>query len=166
MSKIADTKLSSVSFHNNLVARYYINNSWCQAVANTAHIAGWKTFIYFLCLITPEARSLYSRRQLLAPVNTWSLGCNSACGPMLSVVEAASGWRPSQHVCPVESTPHSPRESKQQALASSACLFVSTRCVFCMRQARRGHNAHQEHPSGTTTLNASRTIVDTIATLD
>ena len=110
--------------------------------------------------------TLYSRATIARARMHGRWDITRACGPMLSVVEAASGWRPSQHVCPVESTPHSPRESKQQALASSACLFVSTRRVFCMRQARRGHNAHQEHPSGTTTLNASRTIVDTIATLD
>ena len=35
MPKIADEQLRSVSFHNNLVAMYYIENSWCEAVPNT-----------------------------------------------------------------------------------------------------------------------------------
>ena len=37
MSQIADEKLQSVSFHDNLVAMYYmyIENSWCEAVPNT-----------------------------------------------------------------------------------------------------------------------------------
>ena len=35
MTKIADIKLWSVSFHNNLVAMYYIENSWCEAEPNT-----------------------------------------------------------------------------------------------------------------------------------
>ena len=65
MSKIADAKLLSVSFHNNLVARYYINNSWCQTVTNTALFAGWKTCIYFLCLITPEARSCTAQHRAM-----------------------------------------------------------------------------------------------------
>ena len=35
MSEIADEKLQTVSFHDNLVAMYYIENSWCEAVPNT-----------------------------------------------------------------------------------------------------------------------------------
>ena len=35
MSKIADEKLQSASFHDNLVAMYYIENSWCEDVPNT-----------------------------------------------------------------------------------------------------------------------------------
>ena len=35
MSKIADEKLQSASFHDDLVAMYYIENSWCEAVPNT-----------------------------------------------------------------------------------------------------------------------------------
>ena len=46
MSKKVDAYLLSVSFHNNIVARYYTNNSWCQTVANTALFAGWKTCIF------------------------------------------------------------------------------------------------------------------------
>ena len=38
--------------------------------------------------------------------------------------------------------------------------------VDLARAARRGHNAHLEHPSGTTTWNASHTMVETIATLN
>ena len=35
MSKIADEKLQSASFHDNLVAMYYIEISWCEAAPDT-----------------------------------------------------------------------------------------------------------------------------------
>ena len=35
MSKIAEEKLQSASFHDNLVSMYYIENSWCEDVPNT-----------------------------------------------------------------------------------------------------------------------------------
>ena len=35
ISEIADEKPQSGSFHDNLVAMYYIENSWCGAVQNT-----------------------------------------------------------------------------------------------------------------------------------
>ena len=34
MSETADEKLQSVSFHNNLVTMYYIENFWCEAEPN------------------------------------------------------------------------------------------------------------------------------------
>ena len=66
MAKIVDTKLLSVSFHNNLVARYCINNSWCQTVTNTALFAGWKTHAYicYACLLRKLAQSGVARSHL------------------------------------------------------------------------------------------------------
>ena len=33
--KVLNEKLQSASFHDNLVAMYYIENSWCEDVPNT-----------------------------------------------------------------------------------------------------------------------------------
>ena len=54
MSKIADEKLWSVSFHNHLVARYHIYNPWrnSSSSASSAHLGKMGKFL--ICLRTPD----------------------------------------------------------------------------------------------------------------
>ena len=53
IKKIAGEKLRSVSFHNNLVAKYYTEGRWCGAVQHTALLVRWKVLI-FCSLIIPD----------------------------------------------------------------------------------------------------------------
>ena len=57
MSKIADEKLWSVSFHNHLVARYHIYNPWSSTSVNISSARLGKMGKFLMWLRTPDPSS-------------------------------------------------------------------------------------------------------------
>ena len=62
MSKIADEKLWSVSFHNHLVARYHIYNSWSSTSVNisSARLGKMGKFLMWLRTSQPSSKSRHA----------------------------------------------------------------------------------------------------------